>query len=282
MDHFDMMNDIRKPRIWLLAGCITLSALSAASGQSQTAPDIIPFKAVYNVNYAPTNDQSVIISGKGSVTIEIAGSRCTEYRGARTVTFTMNTRNGVDKYQSVATEVGDPAGTQIAFSYSERLNGKQVKQFSLTGRRGDDGRITITSRSLPGGKAELPKGTLLGLQYEQMVQAAITEGRKSVVANVYNPEISMTAVEHTTTSIGPEVRTALPAGHVANIEALKNAPRHRVEMIARDANTGKVRVREQMTRFPNGVLTVSDTVMEYMKIKAAIGSLTMPPQKACS
>jgi len=278
------MNDIRKPRVWLLTGGITLSALSAASGQSQTAPaaDITPFKAVYNLDFAPPNNQSIIINGKGRLAVEITGNRCTEYRVIRTVNFTMNTKNGVDKFQSSATTVENPASTQFAASYSEQLNGKRVKQYSLTGKRNGDGGITITSRDLPGGKAELPKGILLPMQHELMAKAAVAAGRKSVTANVYNPEVSITGVEHNIISFGPEVKTALPAGHVANIEALKNVPRYRFEIILRDPKTGKVRSRERMTQFANSILTASDAVMDHLKIKAAIGSLTMLPRGECS
>lgn len=278
-----MMNGIRHSHI-LLAGCMTLAMTSAAHAQAPAAPaaDLTPFKAVYKLDFAPANEKSPFTSGHGRLAIEINGSRCTEYRAVRTMTGTLNTQNGSLAIQSEATITENPAGSQLAVSFVERVNGKVTKQYSLAGRKNGDGGVTITSRDLPGGKAELPKGTLLPMQHELMVNAAAAAGRKSIAASVYNPEISMTTVEHTAHVFGAENKAALPAGHPANVDALKAMPRHRVELIFRDQKTGKVRAQERMTRFPNGILTVSDTLTEQLKIKAALGSLTLLPQRACS
>lgn len=279
-----MTGDDRKSRIWLAAGWLTLAAASAAQAQPQAAPgaDITPFKAVYKLDFGPSDDKSPFTGGQGQLMIEISGSRCTDYRVIRSMNGTLSTQDGPVKIQSEATIAENPAGNQLAVSFVERVNGKATQQFSLVGRKNDDGRVTITSRDMPGGRAELPKGTVLPMQHELMVNAAAMAGRKSVTANVFNPEISPTTVEQITYSFGPENKTPLPAGHPANIETLKTTPRQRAEMTSRNPKTGKVRVMERMTRFTNGVLTVSDTLTEQLRIKATLGSLTMLPRRACS
>lgn len=278
-----MRCSIRHSRI-LLAGCILLAGLTPSRGQTPAMPaaDLVPFKAVYKLDFAPANEKSPFTGGQGRLAIEINGSRCTEYRAVRTMNGTLNTPNGSLAIQSEATIAEHPAASQLAVSFVERVNGKVTKQYSLVGRKNGDGGVTITSRDLPGGKAELPKGTLLPMQHELMVNAAAAAGRKRIAANVYNPEISTTTVEHTVLSFGAESKAALPAGHPANMDALKTTPRHRVELIFRDQKTGKVRAQERMTRFTNGILTVSDTLTEQLKIKAALASLTMLPQRPCS
>lgn len=278
-----MMCSIRHSHV-LLAGCVTLAMASTSHAQAPAAPaaDLTPFKAVYKLDFAPANETSPFTGGHGRLAIEINGSRCTEYRVVRTMTGTLNTQNGSLAVQSEATITEHPAASQLAVSFSERVNGKVTKQYSIVGRKNGDGSVTLTSRDLPGGKAELPKGTVLPMQHELMVNAAATAGRKSIAANVYNPEISMTTVEHTAHAFGAENKAALPAGHPANVDGLKTTPRHRVELIFRDQKTGKVRAQERMTRFTNGILTVSDTLTEQLKIKAAIASLTMLPQRPCS
>ncbi len=279
-----MMDADCKSRIWLLAGAFALAAASAAQAQPRTAPDadIVPFKAVYKLDFSPSNDKSQVTGGQGRLTIEISGSRCTDYRATRSVNNAFNTRNGLVKIQSESTVAENAAGNQLTASFVERANGKATQQFSLVGRRNGDGSVTITSRDVPGGKANLPKGTLLPMQHELMINAAAIAGRKSITANVLNPEMSPTAVEQVIVSFGSENKTALPAGHPANIEALKTMPRQRAEVTFRDLKTGKVRALERMTRFTNGILTVSDSLTEHVKIKVTLGSLTMLPRPACS
>lgn len=267
----------------MLAAAITLPTTPAAQAQSPAAPtaDLTPFKAVYKLSFGPSNNKSPFKSGQGRLTIEISGSRCTDYRVVRSMNGKLITQDGPLNIQSEATIGENSAGSQLAVSFVERVNGKITQQYSLVGSKNGDGSVTIASRNLPGGKADLPKGTVLPMQHELMVNAAAAAGRKSVTANVFNPEISLTTVEQTSHSFGPENRTALPAGHPANIEALANVPRHRAELVFRDQKTGKIRAQEQMTRFTNGILTVSDTLTEQLKIKASLESLALLPRSPC-
>lgn len=278
-----MRGDIRTSQIWLLTGWIALSAAPAAQAQPQSmsGADITPFKAVYNLDFGPSNEKSPFKNGQGRLTVEFTGSRCTDYRMIRTVNGTLNTNAGPLRIQSEATFAENPAGSQFAFSLIEQANGKVSRQYNLVARKNDNGGATITSRSLPGGKAELPKGTLFPIQHERMVIAAASAGRKALAITVYNPEDTIGSVEQMSYTFGPENRNALPKGHPADIEALKNQPRRRVEATFRNQKTGKIRVLERMTRFNNSILTVSDALSEQLRIKASLASLTLLPQKPC-
>mgnify|MGYP001233699257 CR=1 FL=1 len=271
-------------RAWLMAGWVALSAASAAQAQPQSgqAADITPFKAVYKLEFAPSDEKSPFQGGQGRLTIEFTGSRCTDYRMVRTLNVTLNTNNGPLNVKSEATFAESAASSQFAFSFTEQANGKVSRQYNVLARKNDNGGATITSRSLPGGKAELPKGTLFPLQHERMVIAAATAGRKSLTLTAYNPEDAIGSVEQMSYTFGPESKNALPKGHPADIEALRTLTRQRVEVIFRNQQTGKIRVRERMTRFNNSILTVSDALTEQLRIKAGLASLTMLPQKPCT
>ena len=278
-----MMGDIRKSRIWLLTGWIALSAASAAQAQPQSAPavDITPFRAIYKLDFGPSNEKSPFKNGHGRLTVEFTGSRCTDYRMIRTVNGTLNTNAGPLSIQSEATFAENPASSQFAFSLIEQANGKVSRQYNLVARKNDNG-ATITSRSLPGGKAELPKGTLFPIQHERMVIAAASAGRKTLAVTVYNPEDTIGSVEQMSYTFGPESKNALPKGHPADIESLRKQSRQRGEAIFRNQKTGKIRVLERMTRFNNSILTASDALSEHLRIKASLASLTLLPQKPCT
>ncbi len=278
-----MIGDIRTSWACLLTGWVAVSAVSAAQAQPQSGPatDITPFKAVYKLDFAPSDEKSPFQSGQGRLTVELTGSRCTDYRMIRTVNGTLNTKTGPLKVQSEATFAENPASSQLAFSLIEQANGKVSRQYNLLARKNDNGGATISSRSLPGGKAELPKGTLFPIQHERMVIAEASAGRKSLALIAYNPEDAIGSVEQMSYTFGPESKNALPKGHPADIEALRTQPRKRVEVIFRNQKTGKIRARERMTRFNNSILTVSDALSELLRIKASLASLTLLPQKPC-
>jgi hypothetical protein len=282
-DYFTMTGGIRTFRIWLLTGCMTLSAASVALGQPQTTPgaDITPFKAVYKLAFEPSNDKSPFKSGQGRLTVEFTGSRCTDYRMSRTVNSKLNTDKGPLSTQSEATFVENPASSQFAFSLIEQANGKISRQYNLVARKNDNGGATITSRSLPGGKAELPKGTLFPIQHERAVIAAASVGRKSLAITVYNPEDTIVSIEQMSYKFGSENKSVLPKGHPADIEALRNQVRRRAEIIFRSQKTGKIRTLERMTRFNNSIFTVSEALSEHLRIKASLESLKLLPSKTC-
>jgi hypothetical protein len=172
------------------------------------------------------------------------------------------------------TENGD--GTQLAFTITDRVNGEVKRQDTVVARKTPQG-IVATSRQLPGGRLQLPAGVLLPLHHDRLSDAAVRE-KKPLVASVYNPEDTLSSVERVTYRTGDEVTTPLPKGHPA--AALADAPRYRAEIVRHDKN-GKFRVRENMTRYLNGVFTVSDTVFENMRIKADLASVKLLPQKPC-
>jgi hypothetical protein len=172
------------------------------------------------------------------------------------------------------TENGD--GTQLAFSITDRVNGEVKRQDTVVARKTPQG-IVATSRQLPAGRLQLPAGVLLPLHHDRLSDAAVRE-KKPLVASVYNPEDTLSSVERVTYRTGDEVTTPLPKGHPA--AALADAPRYRAEIVRHDKN-GKFRVRENMTRYLNGVFTVSDTVFENMRIKADLASVKLLPQKPC-
>ena len=278
-----MMSDIRKLRVWLLMGCMTLPAVSIALGQPQTTPgaDIAPFKAVYKLDFGPSNDKSPFKSGQGRLTVEFTGSRCTDYRMIRTVNSKLNTDKGPLVIQSEATFAENPASSQFAFSLIEQANGRISRQYNLVARKNDNGGATITSRSLSSGKAELPKGTSFPIQHERAVIAAASAGRESLAITVYNPEDTIASIEQISYKFGPENKSALPKGHPADIEALRDQTRQRVEIIFRSQKTGKIRTLERMTRFNNSIFTVSEALSEDLRIKASLESLKLLPTKPC-
>jgi hypothetical protein len=278
-----MMNCSATLKMTLLAAGLAVSAPLAAHGQAQGAQDgnIASFKAVYKLAFAPANAQSPFKSGQGRLIIELTGSRCTDYRMIRTSKGTLNTGDGPINFQSDATFAENSAGTQLAFSVQEHANGKMQRQYSGVARKNDNGGFTLTSRTLPGGKAELPKGTFLPIHHERLVAAAVSTERKNMAFNVFNPEESITGIEQYAYTFGPENKNALPKGHPADIDGLRDKPRRRIELIFRDPKTGKVRVQERMTRFANAILTVSEAVTDKLKIKASLESLTLLPQKPC-
>jgi len=267
------------------AGCgLTILALcTAAQAQTSQSPasEITPYKAVYRLEFAPAGKSSPFTGGTASLTVEYTGSRCTEYRMIRTVKGTLNSDRGPIRLTSEAVFAENPAGTQLAFAFIEHVNGQKSRQHNVMARRNAGGGVTVTSSQLPNGRIELPRDVNLPLYGERLIMDAASGGRKSLTLKVYNPEVSLTSHEETALAFGPEVSNALPKGHPADIDALRNKPRKRVEIVARSA-TGKVRMKEKLTRFNNSILTTSQVLDDQLQIKANLASLTMLPQKPCS
>jgi hypothetical protein len=107
-------------------------------------------------------------------------------------------------------------------------------------------------------------------------------GRKSISADVYNPEDSPNSVDRTSFTMGPEVTAPLPKGHAGNIAALQSEKRKRVEAVFKNMQTGKIRVQERMTRFNNNIMTISDGRFELLQVKATLAAVTMLPQRPCN
>lgn len=276
-----MTDVIRTSWIWFTVGWIGLAAASTVKAQVAAGPDVTPFKAVYKLDFGPAHNNSPFKGGQGHLTVELTGSRCTDYRMVRTTNGRLNTDRGALALQSEAVFAENAAGSQLAFSLTERSNGKVSRQYNLVARKNDDG-VTLTSRSLPGGRAGLPKGTLLPIEHERMAVAAASSGRKAFAVSVYNPEDTITSVEQMSYAFGPESTNALPKGHPANIEALRHRKRQRIELIFRNPKTGKIRVSERMTRFnDNSILTVSEALTDDLRIKASLETLTLLPAQPC-
>jgi hypothetical protein len=257
----------------LLAG-----SLVAADAVAQTTQPIegTPRRMVLNLKFAPAKPSDPLKSGKGRMTIELSGSRCTEYRMIRHTVADLQFAGGAIKLISDATITENGDGTQLAFSITDRVNGEVKRQDTVVARKTPQG-IVATSQQLPAGRLQLPAGVLLPLHHDRLSDAAVRE-KKPLVASVYNPEDTLSSVERVTYRTGDEVKTPLPKGHPA--AALADAPRYRAEIVRHDKN-GKFRVRENMTRYLNGVFTVSDTVFENMRIKADLASVKLLPQKPC-
>lgn len=260
---------------------VVLAALAGSffsgTATAQTQPaDGTPRRMVFNLKFAPAKASDQIRSGNGRMTIELSGSRCTEYRVIRHTVANLQFAGGAIKLVSDAALTENSDGTQLAFSITDRVNGEIKRQDSLVARKTPQG-IVATSRNLPGGRLQLPAGVLLPLYHDRLADAAV-RARKPLVASVYNPEDTLSSVERITYRTGDEVKTPLPKGHPA--AAMADAPRYRVEILRNDKN-GKLRVRENMTRYLNGVFTVSDTVFENMRIKADLAAVTLLPRKPC-
>lgn len=253
-------------------------SLVAADAVAQTTQPIegTPRRMVLNLKFAPAKPSDPLKSGKGRMTIELSGSRCTEYRMIRHTVADLQFAGGAIKLISDATITENGDGTQLAFSITDRVNGEVKRQDTVVARKTPQG-IVATSRQLPAGRLQLPAGVLLPLHHDRLSDAAVRE-KKPLVASVYNPEDTLSSVERVTYRTGDEVTTPLPKGHPA--AALADAPRYRAEIVRHDKN-GKFRVRENMTRYLNGVFTVSDTVFENMRIKADLASVKLLPQKPC-
>ena len=244
------------------------------------ASDLAPRKVVYALTFLPNGKADGVKSGKGTITAELTGSRCTAYRVIRTLDAAINFSNGGIRLvsESVINEKGD--GTQLAFSITDRVNGEVKRQDTLIARRTPEG-LVATSRQLPGGKLEMSKDVLLPMRFELMMDEAMRTGRPSFSIKVFNPEDTLTSIDQISFSVGKQVEAALPQKHPAATAALGAMPRHQVEMTRKDKN-GKFRVRERQTRFGNGVFTVSDTDFENMKIKATLASLKLLPRERCN
>ena len=268
------------PRQTFVVAAVALLAgsLFADAATAQTAQPIegTPRRMVLNLKFAPAKPSDPLKSGKGRMTIELSGSRCTEYRMVRHTVADLQFAGGAIKLISDATITENGDGTQLAFSITDRVNGEVRRQDSLIARKTPQG-IVATSQKLPGGRLQLPAGVLLPLHHDRLSDAAVRE-KKPLVAAVYNPEDSLTSIDRISYRTGQEVKTPLPKGHPAT--ALADAPRNRVEILRNDKN-GKFRVRENMTRYLNGVFTVSDTVFENMRIKADLAAVKLLPQKPC-
>lgn len=214
------------------AGIVLAAGLMAASQAcaepDARKPEITPYKAVYTLSFDPAGNESPFLAGgTGRMTVEFKGSRCTDYQILHIISGSLNTKNGPVKIRSEARSTENPAGTRLAFSFKDVANGNVLRQDSLLATR-DGGVITVASRALPGGKATLPAGTVLPLRHDIDVMAAAGRDLKSFTAKVYNPEIGLTTVEQIDYSFGPNVTSALPKGHPADIEPLRSQTRHRV------------------------------------------------------
>ncbi|MCO5131395.1 MAG: cell envelope integrity EipB family protein [Xanthobacteraceae bacterium] len=259
-------------RVILVAVCLPVTA---AIAQTQPA-DGTPRRMIFNLDFTPAKASDQLRSGRGRMTIELSGSRCTEYKVIRHTVANLQFAGGAIKLVSDMAMTENSNGTQLAFSITDRVNGEVKRQDTLVARKTPQG-IVATSRQLPGGRLQLPANVLLPLYHDRLADAAVRE-KKPLVAPVYNPEDTLSSVERITYRTGAEVKAPLPKGHPAAVMA--NAPRYRVEILRHDKN-GKMRVRENMTRYLNGVFTVSDTMFENMRIKADLASMTLLPQKPC-
>jgi len=269
-------------RIFLIA--VLAAVFLPATGRTQSADragiaDLAPRKMVYALTFLPSGKADGVKSGKGTMTVELTGSRCTEYRVIRTLDTAINFANGGIRLvsESVINEKGD--GTQLAFSITDHVNGEVKRQDTLIARQTPQG-IVATSRQLPGGRLQLPKDVVMPLRFERMMDEAMAAGRPSFFIRVFNPEDSLTSIDQISFVAGKKVEAALPQKHPAAIAAQAALPRHQVEMVRKDKN-GKFRVRDRQTRFSNGVFTVSDTDFENMKIKASLASLRLLPRERC-
>jgi hypothetical protein len=256
---------------------VTASAAQAQHGHGNVA-EITPYKATYALTFEPNGSNSPFRGGSGRLTIEITGSRCTEYRIVRSLASTMNSDRGPLKIQSEAVFAENAAGTQFAFSLNERNNTGPARQVSLVARR-EAGRITVTSG---GRKTELPGNAIFPVYHERMLLAAIRSGRKSVSADVYNPEETLNTVERISFTFGPEVVGPLPKGHAADIDALRSEKRKRVDAVFRNTHTGKIRAQERMTRFHNNIMTISHARFDQLQVKASLAAVTMLPRRSCN
>jgi hypothetical protein len=278
MDHSMRPSFIHPASAIAAVALLLAGSLVAADAVAQTTQPIegTPRRMVLNLKFAPAKPSDPLKSGKGRMTIELSGSRCTEYRMIRHTVADLQFAGGAIKLISDATITENGDGTQLAFTITDRVNGEVKRQDTVVARKTPQG-IVATSRQLPGGRLQLPAGVLLPLHHDRLSDAAVRE-KKPLVASVYNPEDTLSSVERVTYRTGDEVKTPLPKGHPA--AALADAPRYRAEIVRHDKN-GKFRVRENMTRYLNGVFTVSDTVFENMRIKADLASVKLLPQKPC-
>jgi len=256
---------------------IAVPTAQAQHGQAGLV-DITPYKATYALTLGPNGPHSPFRTGSGRLIIEITGSRCTEYRVVRSMTGTLNSDRGPLKVQSESVITENVFGTQLAFSFNERNNNNPPRHVSLIARR-EGGRITVASG---GRKVELPGNVVFPLHHERMLITAMHSGRKSISADVYNPEDSPGSVDRTSFTMGPDVTAPLPKGHAANIKELQNEKRKRVAAVFKNMQTGKIRVQEQMTRFNNNIMTVSDARFEQLRVKATLAAVTMLPQRPCN
>ena len=266
------------PVLVALIALAIVIGVPASHAQARSQPQIegTPRRLVLNLTFAPAKASDQLKSGKGRMTIELSGSRCTEYKMIRHTVADLQFAGGAIKLMSDATMTENGDGTQLAFAITDRVNGEVKRQDSLVARKTPQG-IVATSQKLPGGRVVLPADVLLPLHHDRLSDAAVRE-RKPLVAAVYNPEDSLSSIDRITYRTGDEVKSPLPKGHPA--AAMADAPRYRVEILRNDKN-GRFRVRENMTRYLNGVFTVSDTVFENMRIKAELASVKLLPQKPC-
>ena len=270
---------MKKCPVLMALTVISFAAATTASGTPGTGDGFVPYKAIYALTFHP-DARNQMKSGSGRMTIEFTGSKCTEYKIVRSMTHSMRFEQGDLKIASEAVTTENPASTQMAFSYVERHNGNIQRQETVTARRDATG-IVATSAKLPGGRIQLPAATLLPIQSEFAVIDAMTSGRKSLNADTYNPEISPANIDRLSVTIGDAVTSPLPKGHPAAINALAAKPRYRTKLVFADGKTGKIRAREQLTRYISSILTVSDTALDHLKIDAKIVSLTILPQRPC-
>ncbi|MBN9580328.1 MAG: DUF1849 family protein [Afipia sp.] len=256
-----------------MAACLHVTG---AIAQTQSA-EVTPLRMVVNLKFEPAKASDQLKGGTGRMTIELTGSRCTEYKMIRSTVADLQFVAGAIKLVSEATTTENSDGTQLAFSITDRVNGEIKRQDTVIARKTPQGMVAA-SQKLPGGRLQLPANVLLPLHHERLMTAAAHD-RKPLVATVYNPEDTISSVERITYRTGDEVKTPLPKGHPAAVMA--DAPRYRAEILRHD-KTGKLRVRENLTQYLNGVFTVSNTVFENMRIKADLASLKLLPQKPCS
>jgi hypothetical protein len=260
-------------RAILMAACLHVTG---AIAQTQSA-EVTPLRMVVNLKFEPAKASDQLKAGTGRMTIELTGSRCTEYKMIRSTVADLQFVAGAIKLVSEATTTENSDGTQLGFSITDRVNGEIKRQDTVIARKTPQGMVAA-SQKLPGGRLQLPANVLLPLHHERLMTAAAHD-RKPLVATVYNPEDTLSSVERITYRTGDEVKTPLPKGHPAAVMA--DSPRYRAEILRHD-KTGKLRVRENLTQYLNGVFTVSNTVFENMRIKADLASLKLLPQKPCS
>lgn len=259
-------------RAGLMAACLPVTAAVAQTRPTETTP----LRMVINLKFEPLKASDQLKGGKGRLTLEDTGSRCTGYKATRHTVADLQYAGGTIKVVSDVTLSENGDGTELAFSITDRVNGEVKRQDTVVARKTPQG-VVATSRQLPGGRLQMPADVLLPLYHGRLMTSAAREG-KPLVATVYNPEDTVSSVERINFRIGHEVKTPLPKGHPA--AAMGDAPRYRMTLVRHD-KTGKLRVTENNTQYLNGVLTVSDAVLKDMRVKANLVSMKLLPQKPC-
>ncbi|RIK96039.1 MAG: DUF1849 domain-containing protein [Proteobacteria bacterium] len=265
----------------LESASVVLALIAAGVGPVSASPagtDLAPRRMEIALRFEPVPQNPQFKGGSGRMVIDLSGSRCTEYKLHRSTVAKLQFEGGTINLVSEATITENGEGTQLAFAITDRVNGEVKRQEAVVARKTPDG-IVLTSRKLPGGSMQLPKGIVLPIHHERMADAALADKRKSLAVKIYNPEDTLTSIDQIVYTFGAEATGSLRKGHPAE-QIMGNAPRYQVEMLRKD-KAGKFRVREKLVRFANGVFTTSDALFDNMRIRASLTGLKLPPQPLC-